>query len=250
MKINEKYLKRLKEEVFVNSNEEVKTILGNSYLKDFIENKRISTGCVVVTDKRIYSRGKAFTMKKMKMKTSYSTKIVDIKDVTGTGTNTRFRLGLVLILALLASYIVNVTIDVPSLVFNSEGQFRVYHYFPMLLLTTPIFIIVFIWGLKSKFTTNMLEVNYAGGTIGYNTSWYSVEEVNEFMRVLRKQKDLGSDDKKEEKTEPVDKEVNVEAKDRLEGKVEERLMNLLKLKQEGVLSDEEFNKLKEEIIRS
>lgn len=80
------------EKFFMSPNEKLVTVLGNSYIENFLQNGSVRNGFAVVSDKRAYFRGNNYivsydTKGKTKVIKNQQSRTIDLKDVTGTGMN-------------------------------------------------------------------------------------------------------------------------------------------------------------------
>lgn len=73
---------------FMSPKEKFVCALGNGYLMNFLAGGFLGNGFAVISDKRVYFKGKSYEVgeKKLKVRTTAST--VDLKDVTGTEVRT------------------------------------------------------------------------------------------------------------------------------------------------------------------
>jgi len=70
---------------FMEPTEKFICALGNSFLKNFLLDGSINYGFAVVSDKRVYFKGRCFTLAGWKYRLVQEERVVDVKDVTGTG---------------------------------------------------------------------------------------------------------------------------------------------------------------------
>ena len=72
--------------VFVEPSEQYVSSIGNEYITNFLLNNSLSKGFAIVSDKRVYFKGKCYYQNDNgKLKKRFTEQIVDLKDVTGTG---------------------------------------------------------------------------------------------------------------------------------------------------------------------
>ena len=72
-------------EILFDRNEKIVSILGNNTVQKFLTTGVLGNGFAVLSDKRLYFRGKCLYKKGKTFETSLEERAVDLKDVTGTG---------------------------------------------------------------------------------------------------------------------------------------------------------------------
>lgn len=77
-------MKNLREILF-DQKEKIVAILGNNVVQKFLSTGVLGEGFAILSDKRLYFRGKCLYKKGKGFYTSHEEKAVDLKDVTGTG---------------------------------------------------------------------------------------------------------------------------------------------------------------------
>lgn len=75
---------------FLSPNEQMVTILGNSYLQTFLSNGKTRNGFAVVSNKRAYFRGTSYNVVvgkkgKTKLIRNHQSRTIDLQDITGVG---------------------------------------------------------------------------------------------------------------------------------------------------------------------
>ncbi len=89
--IESRYEGKLKT-IFSSPNEKLVTVLGNSYIENFLQNGSVKKGFVVVSDERVYFQGNNYYISydeegEQSIIQNKQSRMVDLKDVTGTGTD-------------------------------------------------------------------------------------------------------------------------------------------------------------------
>ena len=173
---------------FIDPKERLLGVLGNSYLKSFLANGSVSKGVAVLTDKRVYFAGTSYEMKgsiskAIKVKKSA---IADLCDITGTEIVYKGNI-IPLIIAILS--ILGVLLGIDSLIDDYDEQFG----WMVLILSLLTGIISFYTYLKKRVHT--ININYGGGGISYDLSWYRSGEVDQFRRALHLAKDAANDER-------------------------------------------------------
>lgn len=72
-------------DILFNQDEKIVSVLGNNLAQKFISTGKIGDGFAVLSDKRLYFKGKCFYKKNKGFYKKSEEKAVDLKDVTGTG---------------------------------------------------------------------------------------------------------------------------------------------------------------------
>lgn len=71
--------------LFIDSSEKQIATLGSGYLQNFISTGAVANGFCVVSDKRVYFRGKCYYKSGTYYRQTKEERTVDLKDITGTG---------------------------------------------------------------------------------------------------------------------------------------------------------------------
>jgi hypothetical protein len=170
--------------LFAEPTERYVASLGNGYLVNYLAEKSFSKGFAVVSDKRVYFKGKCYYQENGKLKSKFEERIVDLKDVTGTG-YTRVNPLYLLITALvsLGIGIVSSFSEVPESLSDTTGvisSILLFISWPTCVITLTMYI------LKRK---NLFEISFAGGKIAFDTNFYDKFEIDDFQKQLRRAKD-------------------------------------------------------------
>lgn len=229
---------------FMEPTEKLITSIGNSYLKNYIANKTIAKGFGIVTDKRVYYIGKCYKKDTKKLfKSTTDEQVIDLKDVTGTGyeiTNypwMKILSCIPLIISILFFGLACVNAD--SHASNKNTITAIY------LIISLIGLIGFIgfWIAYKKNRINLFLVSYAGGSIGFNASWYNKTEIDNFQRQIRLAKDsIESDNKPNIVIKPIYEEPN--------GSIVDELSKLANLLKDEFITKNEYDKLKSDLLNS
>ena len=173
--------------LFVDANEKEISTLGSNYLRNFLSTGSLENGFCIVTDKRVYFRGKCYTKSGNNYKSTKEEKTVDLKDVTGTGFTFIKRFWLMILAILCTIWAVVLTFSlVASLpeLNESEGWSSI-----LLVIFVAILPTIVLWGLYWFLKVKVFEISFAGGKIAFKASSYNENEVNNFQRALRQAKD-------------------------------------------------------------
>lgn len=251
---------------FVNRDEKYISSLGNGYIMNYLARGSLSRGFAVISNKRVYFRGSCFSGQgKALIKTSEE-RTVDIKDVTGSGFIYKRYVGLLLGLitaffVFVAGIVVIAGIEmIPSLYFvesyqqmdkmTKYDQQRVEQYQRMAIATSLIIgvflsfaiscFLVFLDYLKKRKT--MFQIQYAGGCIAFNVSYYAKAEIDDFQKQLRRTKDLA------EESTPKITVAESPLQSSTQNSVPDELRKYADLLKEGLISQEEYDAMKKKIL--
>lgn len=161
-RMNDKFLSSLEPEnkkqnvFFIDPNEVEIATYGSGYSMNFLADGSLRTLIAILTDKRIYFRGRITEIRLGKIESHSVRKTIDLKDVTGTG----FRFGSNKIWKILLAILTLPTI-----------------------IGTILFIVSYLRGKKTCFV-----IEYAGGSIEFELSFSSPTNATEFERKIRQAK--------------------------------------------------------------
>ena len=174
-------------------------------------------------------------------------KTVDLKDITGTGFTSMRQIWMLItgIISFFWSVIISIIVE-PS---NTAGIIQgVIHHLGLLFLygVVPLSIFIALYFLKRR---TLFTIEFAGGSISFATSWYGKEEVDSFQKNLRKAMAAIKDT---ETPSPATVAAHAyTAPPTATGAAKEKaeaLREYGKLKEDGVITDEEFQKMKAELV--
>lgn len=212
--------------IFLNSNEEFICALGNDYLQNFLAGGGLTKGFAVLSDKRVYFKGKCFVKNGIRYSKSTEERIVDVKDVTGSGFINKNP-----IWALVVSiyfFICIFTLFLNAIV-HTDSKYLVLMFF------NAAFSGIFYYIYKSL-KHNFFQIQYAGGVIAFETKWYGVDEAQKFQKALRLEKD-----KYEKSKERISNDKNSSA---------DELKKYSELLNSGAITQDEFKTIKERIFNN
>lgn len=171
--------------LFVDENEKVVAALGGSYIQNYLSTGGLSRGFCVVSDKRVYFKGKCYSKNGNSYRAKKEEKIVDLKDITSTGFSAEMTLKW-LILGCVFLFIGFMSIIIAlarARSYYGSVDFFIYLFGISTIVSVVSWILYFI---KRK---KMFEIAFAGGTIAFKRSGYSQQETRNFQKALRIAKD-------------------------------------------------------------
>jgi hypothetical protein len=204
-------------------------------------------GVGVLTNKRVYFTGKCYEQHGKRWKRVFTEKVVDIKDVTGSGFTHTID-WIPLIISIICFILVPILFSAPSDdghsgceiigIPVSDNILKAYAILILALILCGIISLIVFFVKKIV----LFKVEFAGGNISINSACYPQKEAEEFQRKLREVKDVYCKNNS-------DLNINVrQADDISKGDKIKRLKELNDLLQSGIINDEEFNRLKNEVI--
>lgn len=229
---------------FVEDFETPKAELGSGFIQSYLGGGVLSKGFAIATERRVYFKGKSyFKDYKGHWKKQMQEKTVDLKDITGTGYTSMRQLWMLItgiasffwyfIFAFFATLLCD---DSLTYLFRSFID-----YLPGYIMfgIIPLGIFLVLYKLKRR---TLFSIEFAGGNISFNTSWYGKAEVDKFQMDLRKAMAEVKDTPVPQATVQVQ---TVQSKDKAG-----TLREYAKLKDDGIITDDEFQKMKSELLAS
>ena len=250
---SEKKIKKL----FLSQHERVIAVLGKKYSEQYLKTEKCSHGFAVVSDEKIYCFGKSYNIrknifgKKSPRKTEQS-KTIDIKDVTSIGDSVfhyRFwQIESIVCLALIIFAIICILngIQTDGQQTSEVEQFITNSFAAIGVIATPLLFIGMLFRLIlcaiSKI--KMITIKYSGGEIAFDIADFTAEEIDNFRKKLQLTIDKAVAEKHN-----AEQAVLLMAHQSTphNGRADE-LVKMADLLSKGLISQEEFNKIKKELI--
>lgn len=216
--------------MFVDANEQQIAVLGGNYLSNFLATGSIENGFCVLTDKRVYFRGKCYYKSGGDYKTRSEERMVDVKDITGTGfSETRLFSLKILAIASLA-----------WLLFAMISALNSKYVDGAALFASAVLPAILAWGAYFLVRLKVFEISFAGGRIAFKASQYDAAEMENFQKSVRKAKD--------NYTPAPQYIVNAPAAP-INSSTADELVKLKGLLDTGAISQEEYEQLKAEALK-
>ena len=206
--------------------EEVKGVLCNNFMQTFISTGVLGNGFAILTDKRVYFKGKCFFRKGKGFYSKTEEKTVDLKDVTGTGFVHNkapwAKLARTVCLAALAFF--------SFTLFISIEPAQILTIMLICAALAALFHVVY-----KVYNYSVFEISYAGGGIAFDMNWITQQESREFQQqlVLLKQNEKEAVAPVQYVTTPSIPQQLKEYKDLLDN---------------GIITQEEFDAKKKELL--
>lgn len=187
--------------IFTSPKEKFVCALGNSYLFNYLNNY-LSTGSVVsttfsqtfaiISDKRVYLKGKAYLLDGRRLRTERRDRIVDLKDVTGTDIQR---------INPLALRVMGILFTIIGVIFLTIVASNSGRYGNRAAVTIGGIIAGVFWPLGITLTIlyfinrlMIMWVYFGGGSFGIALKGFSQREIDNFQKALRTSKDKAVED--------------------------------------------------------
>ena len=251
---------------FMNPKEKLVTTLGNTYIQNYLHSGMIRNGFAIVSDKRVYFQGKSYNIVykgngKPKAIKSTRSQIIDLKDVTGTGFKRTSNIGW-LISAFIVPIIMFFLLTTIGLLtfrdytynystYGKETNGNDYSTLVLVLLLPLIFFIVAIAKyLISRLT--LISIQFAGGEIAFDITWFSQKEIADFQRQLRLAKDKAIEEADNAVANKFTNAMNNLAYNQgqqVQSSTADELIKYGELLKNGIITQEEFDNFKRGLMQ-
>lgn len=232
----------------ISEQEQVLNVLGNTWAETFFATGTIGNGFSILTNERVYFKGKCFIRIGKGFYKKVEEKVVDLNEVTGTGF-VHNKAVWAHVLAIIFTVIGGLYIfsGVPNFIvgiFTRESQNIIAG---VVGGVVGLLLIVLFQFLDKMFNYSVFEISYAGGGIAFGLNWISQDEANEFQRLLRQAKDA-------KKAESLDAfrtilrqpEAGAKNQDTKDSAAE--ILKFKELLDKGVITQEEFEAKKKQLL--
>ena len=250
---SERKIKKL----LLSQHERVIAVLGKKYSEQYLTTEKCTHGFAVVSDEKIYCFGKSYNIRnnifgKRSPRKVEQSKTIDIKDVTSMGESVfhyrfwqiesivGFALIIIAIICILNGIQTNgqQTSEVEQFITNSFAATSVIA--TQLLLIGMLFRLVLCAISKIK----MITVQYNGGEIAFDIADFAAEEIDDFRKKLQSVIDKAVEErhKAEQAVSPMAHQSTSH------NSRADELVKMADLLSKGLISQEEFDKMKKELI--
>ena len=195
--------------MFVSPTEKVVAILGNSYVQNFMHDRSIRKGFAVVSDKRVYFKGKSYEITgasngKKRLTKYRKSRVVDLENVSGAGFDNYSNVLMAimacifLVTAIIMFIVAAVCTEYAKYIYSEYSEYLEYSVYSEyveyaeyavaagFVLLIPVLICFFLYLAKKK---SIVVIQYAGGVIGFDKRWFTEQEVEQFQKQLFLAKD-------------------------------------------------------------
>ena len=171
-------------EMFVSADEQQKAVIGGGYLDNMLRTGILGKGFGVLTNRRLYYRGKCFyKVGGWYMKTDEDC-TVDLQDITSSGFTYTGRLWILFLAGLSILWVLYLSIIALTTSYPLDAQTA-----NIMGLLSLIFITIPLVAAYLYFKISVYEVTFAGGSLSVKASAYGIREVRAFDKALRQAKD-------------------------------------------------------------
>ena len=210
--------------MFASPDERLVSVLGNNIAQTFFATGTIGKGFAVLSDRRVYFKGKCLQRTGKRFSAVHEERVVDVSNVTGTGfvhTKPVWLLVISIVLFVLAAVYFVVSVEnlafiglLAVLLFGGLGG-------------------LFLWLYNSRKRT-IFEIAFAGGGIGLDASWIDAQEAEFFQKNIRL---VGDNLKRQERQYARG------------GNAAGELAQLAQLLEKGMITQAEFEEQKRRLLR-
>lgn len=234
---------------FLAPNEKMVTVLGNSYLQTFLNNGDIRKGFAIVSNKRAYFRGTSYNVTEDKkgkrhLIRTHQSRVVDLRDITGVGFDSYSDEKWIILSFLPVLFLM--FFGLLSTVGRSSKNSLTFILFICLLG------VVYCWYRYFKSQRTCVIIQHAGGAIAFDKNWYTDDEIEQFQQLIliAKDKVLTENDNKSIKTtvETTLTSMMDSTTTMKNVSIADEIAKLNDLMTQGIISQEEFDKAKKELL--
>lgn len=170
-------------EMFVDPREQKKAVIGEGFLSNMIRSGVLGKGFGVLTDRRLYFRGKCYTKVNSHFIKTDEDRTIDIQDITSSGFSYARNLTWLFLtgISFLAALFFFHMAEEMSYYSDPDGVAMMGILFSAAAVA---FLILYIIMKRTIYT-----VTFAGGSLSIKASSYGVEEVRAFDKALHMEKD-------------------------------------------------------------
>lgn len=253
-KLKDKEIEKLSQS-FASRDEKYIASLGNGYIMNYLTNGSMSKGFAFITDKRVYFKGSCLSGTGKNLVKTNEERTVDVKNITGSGFIYRRYLGILIalfisLLASLAGTVCGVLLSFflggsvsigPDGPVESRGNIL---FVPIAILGIALVIACCI-GIKNYLLKRktLFRIEYAGGCIAFEVSFYAKAEIDDFQKQLRRVKDF-AEETATIKTVAMETPTQVPA----QNGTPDDLRKYADLLKDGLISQEEYDAMKKKIL--
>ena len=161
--------------LFFDPHEKKVAVLGSSFLRNYLNAGEMSNDSCVLSDKRVYFKGKCYNREGGHLTKTVEESTIDIKDITASGFSKSSKVGFLIagvFLLIAAAFL---------LILSMSGAGDEVFFMSLLPAILGVATLVIYALTKIK----LFYIAFAGGKIAFKASDYSQKEMQEFQRALR-----------------------------------------------------------------
>lgn len=160
--------------LFASPDERLVAVLGNTIAETFLSTGVLENGFAVLSDKRVYFRGRCFSRTGKHFSVRTEERVVDVQDISGTGFVFSNPIWL-----LVASIIFFCGVIVGVKCLQSDMIVAI-----IFLTAVPVIGIILLMIYFSEKHT-LFEISFAGGCIAFDVRWFPAEEAQFFQKNIK-----------------------------------------------------------------
>jgi len=225
--------------LLIDRNERIEAVIGNSCAQNFLATGTLGNGFAVLTNKRVYFKGKCIFLSGKRIYSKAEENTVDLKDITGTGfvhNNAIWMKILMIIFLVIAAFgtfitFINATTLGHEERFSEIGVWLVFGGIGLLFMF-----------LFKMYHYSLFRIAYAGGGIAFDVRWTTQQETKLFQQQLvllkqAQQQEKGQNDAAHVwRTETVDQ-------------IPERLKKYKDLMDQGIITPQDYEEKKKQLLQ-
>ncbi len=220
--------------IFVETDEQLLAVLGTNTAKTFVSTGVLGNGFAVLSNRRMYFKGKCFVRSGKGFFKKVEERIVDLADVTGTGFIHSQNLITKILFYIFAILSAVIPLIIPFwIIYFATGKRWAFYVALSLWCGIPLLFYL----LYKSYNYSLFEVSYAGGGMGFDLQWITQSEADRFQKSLRKAKD----EIKDKKT--IEYDYDIKKID-----ITEQLEKYYDLLKKGIIAQEEFDAIKKQLL--
>lgn len=171
-------------DMFVSADEQQKAVIGGGYLSNMLQTGILGKGFGVLTNRRLYYRGKCFYKVGGRYMKTDEDCIVELQDITSSGFTYTGRLWILFLAVLSALWVLYLSVIALTSRYSYDVQSAI-----IVGLLSFIFITIPLVAAYLYFKISVYEVTFAGGSLSIKTSSFGIKEVRVFDKALHQAKD-------------------------------------------------------------
>lgn len=237
---------------FVSKDEKYIASLGNGYIMNYLTNKSVEKGFAFITDKRVYFKGSCLSGTGKSLVKTNEERTVDIKNITGSGFIYQRRLGILIgtlvpIIAAMAGslyFLFKILFWLPNFLTGVNSIWSIFEYLFSLVAIVALaipFCIVFKNYLLNRKT--LFRIEYAGGCIAFDVTFYAKTEIDDFQKQLRRTKDIADENVSIKLLTP-----QVPTESQTQNSNADDLRKYAELLKDGLITQEEYDAMKKKVL--
>lgn len=160
--------------MFVSPEERPVAVLGNNAAETFLSTGVLGNGFAVLSNKRVYFRGRCFTRTGKRFSIRSEERVVDVQNITGTGFIYNDPTWLAVLATIFAAF---------SVLFVVAAVEKSVDWVFASLVSLSVAVICGVCYRAKRRT--LFEISFAGGGIAFNVSWFPKEEAQFFQKNLK-----------------------------------------------------------------